>query len=428
MFNINLNHKITSDLPVITDNYKILHYDEHPILFTGTNKYGNKLLGSFSYEDDETDFFRYFVVLLDDKQFSDFYSRKISYRDLILESKDIFIIDKDINDKIVNRFLIALEAIPADYLPLESSFIPENKAVSNSLNFTFSLKGKLADLHKAFVSDVNNINQKIYSYLEESLEALSVFNLQPKVYSQPSQIGSYRLNFDVQFKEEQEKQQVSLFPINQNKIAEFVNSYLNYITYIFPYESDALLEKNADDSKTFINLRNSFEDIFTSSNLTPISTISDILIDNINNSAEKLSEVTEYLKHNNSFNTIEVGKISDTGDFTTVGYLTEDYKTSIASKLLPQEEFLSDEILSDEQPKPYRILVFRINRETGKGGARLYFDDSEDFHKVQLNINKGDSDLSNSIFTKSLNENKVVTVNGLASTVNGIYKKLECYI
>lgn len=424
MFDISLNHKITSDLPVITDNYEILHYDEYPILFTGTNKYGNKLLGSFSYEDDENNLFRYFVIILDDKQFSDFYSQKKSYRDLILDSKEIFIVDKDINDKIVDRFLIPLDSIPADYLPLESSFIPENKIVSDSLNFTFSLRGKLADLHKALVSDINNINQKIYGYLEESLETLNVFNLQPRVYSQPSQIGSYRLNFDVEFQQEE----ASLFPINQKKITEFINGYLNYIAYVLPYESDAFLEKHTEDSKSFIALKNSFEEIFRSSNLEPIPTVSDILIDNINSSAEKLSEVTEYLKYNNSFNTIEVGKVSDTGNFTTVGYLIENYKISIESKLLPQEELLSDEVLSDNQPKPYKILVFRINRETGIGGARLYFDDSEDFHKVQLNIVKKDNDLSDSIFTMSLNENKVVTVNGVATSINGLYKKLECYI
>lgn len=424
MFDINLNHRIASDLPVITDNYEVLHYDEYPILFTGTNKYGNKLLGSFSYEDDENNLFRYFVIILGDRQFSDFYSRKISYRDLILESKEIFIVDKDINDKIIDRFLIPLNSIPADYLPLESSFIPENKTVSNSLSFTFSLKGKLADMHKALVSDINNINQKIYGYLEESLEALNVFDLQPKVYSQPSQIGSYRLNFDIEF----QKEQTSLFPIDQKKITEFINGYLNYVAYILPNESDAFLEKYTEDSRNFIALKNSFEEIFRSSSLEPISTISDILIDNINSSAEKLSEVTEYLKYNNSFNAIEVGKISDTGNFTTVGYLIEDYKISVESKLLSQEELLSDEILSDNQPKLYRILVFRINRETGKGGARLYFNDSEDFHKIQLNIVKEDNDLSNSTFTMSLNENKVVTVKGVATSINGIYKKLECYI
>lgn len=425
MFDISLDHKTTSDLPVITGNYEILHYDEYPILFTGTNKYGNKLLGSLSYEDDENDLFRYFIIILDNKEFSDFYNGKSSYRDLILSSKDIFIVDKDINDKIVNRFFIPLDSIPTDYLPHESSFILENKALSNSLNFTFSLKGKLADLHKALVHDVNTINQKIYAYLQESLDALSVFNLQPKIYSQPSQIGSYKLNFDIEF---EQGEQAKLVPINQKKIIEFINSHLIYIAYTLPDESSAFLEKHTENSKKFIALRNSFKEIFTSSNLEPISTISDILIDNINNSAEKLSEVTEYLKHNISFDTIEVGKISNKGNFTSIGYLLEDYKSSIAAKLLPQEKFSSDEIVSDNQPKSYRILVFRINRETGKGGARLYIDDSEDFHKIQLNITKGDDDLSNSIFTKSLNENRVVTVTGVATILNGIYKKLECNI
>lgn len=426
MFEIDLKYKMDSDLPVITDNYEILHFDEHPILFTGTNRFGNKLLGSFSYEDEETDLFRYFVVMLDNKQFSSFYNKMVSYRDLILASKEVFIIDKNINEKVISKFLVPASYIPDDYLPLSSSFIPEGKVISKSLNFTFSLKGKLADLHKALVNDLNIVNQKIHSYLQESLDALSIFNLNPKVYAQPSQPGSYRLNFDVEFKQEP---QTSLFPVNEVKVSEFINRYLNYIAYTFPNESDGFLEKYTSHSKDFNLLKDSFEDIFKSSGLESRSTVSDILIDNINNTAEKLSEVTEFLKDNDSFNTIEVGKIDDSGSFTTIGYLIDDYKVSIKSKLLPDEELVStDNVIEDETPASYRILVFRINLETGKGGARLYFDDSENFHKIKLNIHKEDNNLSNSLFTKSINENKVVNVNGVATKINGVYKNLDCYI
>ncbi len=426
MFDVNLENSINSDLPVITDNYQILHFDEYPILFTGTNKYGNKLLGSFSSEDEEKDLFRYFVIILDDRQFSDFFNKLISYRELILGANEVFIIDRDINDNVVKKYLVPLKDVPKDYLPLSSSFIPDIHLASNALKFSFSLKGKLADSHKALVDDINNINLKIYNYLEESLHTLNIFNVHPRIYSQPSQLGSYMLNFDIEF---QGNQQESVFAIDKMKVAEFMNGYLNYIAYTFPNEEDGFLSNQPENSKQFLSLKNSFENILSNAHLAPISTISDILVDGINSSAEKLSDVTEYLKINNSFTSIEVGRLNGKGKFSTIGYLATDYRDSIASKLLPSDESLiDDDITSDEIPKPYRILVFRINSETGKGGARLYFDETEDYYKIQLNIYKNDGDLSNSIFTESLNENKIVNVNGIGTRINGVYKKLDCYI
>ncbi|MCX3264803.1 hypothetical protein [Pedobacter agri] len=427
MFDINTDSSINSDLPIITDNYQILHFDEYPILFTGTNRYGNKLLGSFVSEDEDNDIFRYFVIIVDDRQFSSYFAKAISYRDLIKSSKEIFVIDRDINDKVLHKYLLSTEYIPSDYLPLPNSFIPDTFLALDELSFSFSLRGKLADFHKALVNDVNNINLKIYNYLEESLHALSMFNIFPRIYSQPSQIGSYRLNFDIEF---EAKEQITLFAIDKKKVAEFLNGYLNYVAYDFPNEEDGFLVKQPENSAQFRTLKRSFEDIITSAHLAPISTVSDILVDSINNSAEKLSNVTEFLKSNNSFDTIEVGKLSDAGKFSTIGYLSTNYKDEIESKLLPEEVFLETSVvIMDEAPKPYRILVFRINSETGRGGARLYYNnETEEYSKVALIIYKNEGDYSNSTFTKSLNENKVVDVVGIATQINGVYKKLECYV
>lgn len=428
MFEISNQNKINSALPVITDNYNILHFDEFPILFSGTNCYGNKLIGSFSYEDYDNDFFRYFVIIVNDKQYSDFFNKRVSYIKLLNDCQEIFVIDRDINDKILLTYHMALSDIPIDYLPLENSYIPEQKALSNSLNFSFSLKGKLADFHKAIVTDVNSINQRIYSYLEESIETLRSFSLEPQIYSQPSQVGSYRLNFDIEFK--QNNQQLTLFPISQDRVAEFINEYLNYVANVFPHEEDGVLTISSEASKSFQSLKNSLIDIYKSANLEPSSTISDLLVDNINSSANKLSDVAEFLKTSQSFNGIELGNYNDDGSFSSIGFLDKEYKSLIAQKLLEDEHILvSDEIISDESPQDYRILVFRINSETGKGGARLYSDyENEDFHKVLLNIDLAGKDLSNSIFTKSLNEDKVVDVKGIATRKNGVFKKLDCYL
>ena len=425
MFEIDPLHRTDSYLPIIIDNYKVLHYDEFPILFSGTNKYGNKLIGSFSYEDDENDLFRYFTILVDDKQFSDFFNKKCSYRDLIKSNKELFILDKDINNNISSIYLLPIEGIPSEYLPYPSSFIPEQKAVVNSLNFAFSLKGKLADIHKAIVSDINSVNQRIYNYLEESLDALNGLLIQPVIYSQPSQVGSYRLNFDIEFTT---IGQASLFPINQEKVSEFINGYLNYVACKLPNEDDNFLQNESRNSLAFLAVMKSFESMFIDSDLKPLSASTEILIDSINNSANKLSEITEFLKDNDSFNAIELGNYDENGVISTIGYLMKDYKESVSSKLLPIEEpSATDVVTSDAKSNSYRILVYKLNRYTGKGLAKLYYD-AENFYKVRLNIELNGKELSNSPFTKSMDEDKVVDIQGIGTKINGIYKKLECYL
>ncbi|MGY3211492.1 hypothetical protein [Mucilaginibacter sp. HD30] len=424
MFDIKDQYNVVTTLPVIRDNYRVLHFDEYPILFSGTNKYGNILLSSLASEED--DIFRYFTIELDDKQYSDFINRKVSYRELIRANQEVFVVDKDINDFEIATYQVPLNDIPSDYLPHPNSYIPE-QLFSSSLNFTFSLKGKLADLHKAFVYDVNSVSEKIYAYLKESLESLSHLALNPLVYSQPSKIGSYQLNFDIEF---EQRNQMEMFPIDQEKVKQFINQYLNYITYRLPDEEGLNLGDITYNSEAFRKIKDTLIDVYEGSGrIPPQSTMDERLIENIQNSAIKLSDVTEYLKSNKSFNTIELGHYSEEGNFSSIGVITDDYKDAISSKLFLEDELLleSADVEADETQKDYRILVYSLNRESGNGRAKLYLHD-EVYNRIILHVHRGENELSNSVYTKSLDEDKVVDVKGIATKVAGIYKKLDCYL
>lgn len=425
MLNLNSNRLTNSELAVITDNYTVLHFDEYPILFTGTNKYGNNIIGSFCDEDDENDSLIYFNIIVSNKDFSDFYKKKISYRNLILKTNEIFIVEKNYSNKLLKSYFVPITELPSDYIPLENSYIPNKYAVAESLNYSFSLKGKLADLHKGLVNDINSINSKIYDYLNEGLQALNVFGITPKVFSQPSHLGSYRLNFDIDFLP---SSQLKFFEVDTQKVTEFVNLYLNYISQTLPHSKDSFLISHVEESNEFSMIKKSFDNIYYSSNQEPPSTVPDILIDGISNVAEKLSDVSEFMRSNESFNSIEIGMINNQGQFLSNGTIESNYKSLIESKIL--DSYVTDEIkvISDETPKDYRILVFGINSESGKGLARLYTDSSENFHKVRLSVNRNDKDLTHTVFTESLNEDKVVNVKGIATQINGVYKKLECYL
>ncbi|KFF03878.1 hypothetical protein [Chryseobacterium luteum] len=415
-----------SELPVITSNYTVLHFDEYPILFTGTNKFGNKIIGSFCDEDDDKNSLIYFIVIVSEKDYGYFYKKKLSYRDLILNTKEIFVLEKTFNNTIINSYLLPTSEIPTDYIPLENSFIPEKFIVAETLNYSFSLKGKLADLHRGLVNDINSMNLKIYDYLNEASKTLAVFGISSRILSQPSQVGSYRLNFDIDIIP---NPQLAFFEAKKEKVTDFLNLYLNYISYKLPQEKNNFLNGNVDESENFSVVKDSFFEIFQSSNQEPDPKSADVLIDGINTTAEKLSDISEFLKSNESFDTLEVGVVDYKDQFFSNGIIDRDYKNIVETKLLYSESIANDiKVVTDETPKEYRILVFSINSESGKGLARLYTDSSENFSRIRLAINRNNKDLTHTIFTKSLNEDKVVTVSGIATIVDGIYKKLECYL
>ena len=124
MFDLDIHKITTSDIPEIVDNFEVLHFDDYPILYIGTNNYKNKIIGSLICEDDE-DTFRYIHIIVDDKTFWRFLNRKISYREVIQNSKSLYLLDKDINGKGKRTYNAECDDIPADYLPLPTAYCPD---------------------------------------------------------------------------------------------------------------------------------------------------------------------------------------------------------------------------------------------------------------------------------------------------------------
>ena len=140
MFNIDKHKPLVSDLPIITQNYLELAADENPILYTGTNEYGNRILGVIVEESEEDFTVRYFHIIINDDTYYAFINKKLSLRKIIEQSKIIFVLDFN-GGQLIDNNLISLEEIPNDYLPLEDSYCPEG-FFTPSLNFGVSLKGK----------------------------------------------------------------------------------------------------------------------------------------------------------------------------------------------------------------------------------------------------------------------------------------------
>jgi len=79
MFKINENKKIESDIPIITHNRFNILEDEFPILFYGNNKFGNYIIGSILYENEEEKYSRYIHVLVEHNVFHKYINKTKTY-------------------------------------------------------------------------------------------------------------------------------------------------------------------------------------------------------------------------------------------------------------------------------------------------------------------------------------------------------------
>ena len=122
------------DIPKLTDayllkiesDYTVLHFNEIPMLFSGKNKYGNRIVGSIMCEDEDNDIERYLYILVLEADYIKFIKRKISYMKLIEKQTQVFIIDKN-SDGTKKIYCLHLSEIPPCYLPNDKIFCPVQK-------------------------------------------------------------------------------------------------------------------------------------------------------------------------------------------------------------------------------------------------------------------------------------------------------------
>ena len=120
-------HKIE----IISDSV-VLHYDEYPILFVGKNANAQNVLGSFVYEENDTLYF--FHSIVSNQVLEYFLHQKISYLSILLTSKSVYLVEKDLNEHILKVKSTIIEKINPEFLPLPSSFCPNlDEGVLNSI-------------------------------------------------------------------------------------------------------------------------------------------------------------------------------------------------------------------------------------------------------------------------------------------------------
>lgn len=395
MFEIKEHKTIVKDLQNIEDNFfSMLKDGPVDILYTGTNKYGNRLLGSIVFEDDDNNYLRYFHCLVSDTDFNLFTKQKISLRDVLMQAGSFFVIDRKYNGDTIDVNLISYNEVPDDFLPLATSFCPPF-AAKPTFEYIFSLKGGIADVHKAEPEVVNAMNTTFSNFLRSSSQFLRELNIVPHIFSEPAQVGSFELTYKIELNEVS-----TLFSQPFDDIVKFLSNFYNYLFNTLPTEDSGLLKSDKVDSMHFNEMMLTYQQIFETRGAKAKNSEQE-LIDLISYSAVNLKEI-DY----KGFDRVEViNKIENAN--VPLAVIDNKFYATIENKFFQPEELEKPDVFdTDEKPTLYKVQVVSLNLESGNG--KIYVENAEGgVIKIPLRL-KGKANYQNTIFTKNMDEKVAV--------------------
>ncbi len=415
MFEREIENKkiIKAELVEITDNYQILHFDDFPILYCGTNGFGNRIIGSHLDEDDDLRSIWCLHTIISNKVFSRFLNGKISYREILASSISVCLVKKDFNFKTQIVYDFDFNSIPQDYLPLESSFCPET-IKTHSLAFSISLKGKLADAHMARPDEVSEIQTRFSEWLEERIKSLKIPDLIPQTRLKPCIEGSFKINFELSL----EHKEPSLFLLDIEPIAKYLNKYIIYLSDDFLNDKEAFMKKDFQHSSYLKELQKLLGQVFQEPFTQQPEDISKMLGMDILKSLNKFENIVEQVGTN--FSIIEIANIIDNIE-TPIASIDKSFSDKFQANT-EEIEIAEKGVSKDMEFKDYKILIYHLNVDTRSGNAEISYNDIVSKPKIKIN---GDKPLYQTKYTESLYLNKMINVKAKAKRIGDKYKLLE---
>jgi hypothetical protein len=414
VFEIKPYRSIISDLHKIINNYVVLFDDgDNPILYSGTNAYGNRLIGIIMFDDDEAKYLRYIHTLVSDNQYLDFINKRVTLRRILETNQSFFLVDRIYDGSEVRVALTLFEDVPNEYLPLENSYCPDF-IIDPSFNYAVSLKGNIADVHLAYPEDLNSVNTHISSFIKTATEFLNDIRLSRHIYVQALNTGSFKINFKIEI----DWSRQDLFAVSVDDVRVFIMQYFKYVIEELPHEEANIFKGETVPSQRFAALQQSFDHLYTDAGARPPAGVEQRLIDMMSYSVERL----QGLDYSNGFNKLEFINYDNQGQESSIGILDEQYIPSVTNKFFKAEE-KHDLIEYDQQPTEYNIQVYLLNNETGNGNAYLHI--QEGIRKVSLHL-RGLQNYQNTIFTHNMDEENatLMAIKAIGKRVNGIVTEL----
>jgi hypothetical protein len=408
MFPIEEDRIVDTDLPLIVSNYRVLLCDEGlPILFTGTNRYGNYVVGSSVDENYEDGVERYFHILVEPTDYLLFKSRKLSYLELLTRAKPIFVVDKLINEDANRIFQINIEEVPDDHRPSEQALYPIS-AYEPTYRYSTSLIGGIADTNHAVPEDVSETQNSIAEAIDSAFNSLSRWlGVGHERFLVPATGGSFKINYEVR---------VTDFPSLFQSEAEYLKYLNDYLKYCFDglsADANQLADLKIEGLEKFNNLIRRLHDLQEGSKLlTSEAEIRESVINDLTTTARALQSVAKVVGRN--YKSIAVANVAD-NDEHPLGVITEDFHKQIkdAATVLNESIVVRKTEVRDEEIKEYFIHVFEFNKNKGTGWA--YLKDPEDETRnltVAISVTPY-SPQAPSKFSTSLDRSQYINVRGV---------------
>jgi hypothetical protein len=421
MFPFNKQLLASTDLVRIDNNREVFIYDEYPILFAGLNKYDLPIIGSYiAHDQDADDDVVYFIHLVVSKNsYQSFAERKVSYRELLTTSDNIYIAEKNYDQKTEVYYMIATSDFPNEYLPLPESFLPELQA-KPGLSYDVSLVGGLADENKAITFQASNVANSFADIL--ALNILHLLNY--RVIQKPSTAGSFKINLELQIQHEQGEQistekEEALISLQTSFLDYCINELHNEVTHIF-FRDDisnapkySLLKNKLIETHRILGKRKPLDD----------KKANEILTKYLRKASIKLEKAV--IDMGPDFSSIKVHNTNRLYEDNLISDISHEVKSNIErTAIFIKSDGL--EITEDEDYKEYTINIYNLNTDTRIGNAVLFFGNEEhkEMSRPRIKI-EGTSRLEHSKYTESLHSGKSVEVNAIGKRVNNKFLTLQ---
>jgi hypothetical protein len=390
---------VGAEIPVITDEYEVLHHDGMPILFTGVNRYTNRIVGSFVEEDDDKGIERFFHVMVSPSNFTRFLNRDMTYRALMEESGLVHVIDRKFDGEEERVHLLRTGQIPASYLPTEDSFCPARRRGS-SFDYVPRLQGALANRH---VADPKVLSRILESGAEFLKTPFLPIKSSVSIEATPFAEGSFQFKLTARAV----SPQMDLFKFDY---APYVTEFIEFCLIHFKKESAAIARREFAKAPHFRQLLQAEKQLpeFQGKRAEELEAA---LLDAVEEAIRHVSEIAEVV--GDKVPRIELFNDSTKG-LVPVGEIDRN-SAAEHEQAVATFSSIADAARTDSAEHEYDILVYSFNAETGIGGAYVFEPNSSATPKAKLVVTSDGSSLDNSPYTHSLDRSERIKVMAKAS-------------
>lgn len=415
MFPVSKNRLFPYSSPLITDNYRELLFDDVPILFVGTNEAGYHIIGSLADENRKKGRERYFHIVVDESDYSDYFGRKVSYRQLLDKAAPVYVVDKFL--KTDEQFIYHYKAdeIPDDYKPLSDSFIPASVYKPVRM-YRVPINGGIAADGRAIPKDAGETTSKIGQIINSGLATLEKYvDIVGDTFCRPATVGSYELNFEVSI-----TRHPGLFGVDPDDCWDYLNQYIKYCLEYLPTEA-MTLDGPESDSKEFTLLAEKAFRLAEKLQMNHVSKeeIKDSVLADVLETPKMLQEVAKIITKN-------YRSLSISNNGTPLGKIDKEFKQNLSEVSAHLLTLQTRDKVEDQDANEYYIHVYDFNKNTGGGLA--YLRQPGDKHPtVRFSILDYDPPVHARKFTGSEHEGEDVAVTGKLTRIKGRPRSIEIH-